>query len=145
MKTDTSPSLTTLTSCSTRLGHLIFGLFGPVMGLYGGTLRHFVIPTVCLVAFWAQKAWVSVAVTLLWFFENFFNSTGYVADARSQLLPLVGGGEHNWTNILSQWGALQYDTAPGTIIVVTGWVGLLSTVAWVTFLWWLHKQVYADT
>ena len=123
-------------------GHLIFGLFGPTLGLYGGTLGQLAIPIICGVAFWRQRSWVSVSVALLWFFENIFNIAPYVADARSQELPLVGGGEHDWTNILSRWGVLQHDTTMATTMKVVGWLGLFPTFAWTTYLWWPQKRTY---
>ena len=124
-------------------GHLIFGLFGSPMGLYGGTLGQLAFPIIFSVAFWRQKAWVSVAVTLLWFFENIFNIAPYVADARSQVLPLLGGGEHDWTNILSRWGALSYDTTIAMTLRVVGWIGLFSTLVWITCIWRQSKKTYA--
>ena len=125
-------------------GHLIFGLLGPTMGLYGGTLGQLVFPIVSAVAFWRQGSWVSVSVASLWFFENLVNIAAYVADARSQQLPLVGGGEHDWTNILSSWGALQYDTTLATILVAVAWLGLFATLGGTTYLWWQTKKLHAE-
>ena len=124
-------------------GHLICGLFGATMGLYGGTLGQLVFPIISGIAFWRQRSWVSVSVAMLWFFENIFNISPYVADARAQKLPLVGGGEHDWTNILSRWEALQYDTTLASILIVIGWLGLFATVVWTTYLWWQYKRMYA--
>ncbi|MFC1958107.1 hypothetical protein ACFLVQ_00880 [Chloroflexota bacterium] len=121
-------------------GHLIFGLLGDNMGLYGGTLGQLVIPIICGIAFLRQESLVSVSVVSLWFFQNFFNIVRYMADARSQLLPLVGGGEHDWTMILSRFGVLQYDTMLATILRVMGWLGLCLTLAFVAYLWWQDKK-----
>ncbi len=87
------------------------------MGLYGGTLGQLIIPIICGVAFWRPKSLVSVSVAMLWFFENFFDISIHMADARTQRLPLLGppGGIHDWAAILSRWGALQYDTTLATI------------------------------
>ena len=81
-----------------------------------------------------QKSWVSLSVIILWFFENLFNIAPYVADARSQMLPLVGGGEHDWANILSRWRALQYDTTIPAMLIAIGWLGLIATLARTAFL-----------
>jgi hypothetical protein len=115
-------------------GHHIFGFLGPRTGLYGGTLGQLTIPVLCGVAFFMQKSWVSLSVIILWFLENSFNIAPYVADARSQMLPLVGGGEHDWANILSRWGALQYDTTISAMLIAIGWLGLIATFAWSAFL-----------
>ncbi|MFC1992945.1 hypothetical protein ACFLV3_03945 [Chloroflexota bacterium] len=123
-------------------GHLIFGLFGNNMGLYGGTLGQLAIPIICGIAFLRQESLVSVSVASLWFFQNFFNIARYMADARSQLLPLVGGGKHDWTNILSRLGLLQYDTTLATILRIMGWLGLCLTLAFVAYLWLQDKKTY---
>lgn len=123
-------------------GHLIYGLLGPSPGLYGGTLGQLTIPFICGVAFLIQKSWVSLSVVLLWFFENLFNIAPYVADARTQRLPLVGGGEHDWANILSRWGALQYDATISATLIAIGWLGLFATLAWTAFLWWQCRKLY---
>ncbi|MFC1993650.1 hypothetical protein ACFLVI_00120 [Chloroflexota bacterium] len=123
-------------------GHLIFRVFGDAMALYGGTLGQLIIPIICIVAFWRQRSLVSVLVVLVWLFENLFNIAGYVADARAQELPLVGGGEHDWANILSRWGALHYDMMLATILRVIGWIGLFSTLICIIYLWWQSRKIY---
>jgi hypothetical protein len=123
-------------------GHLIFGSLGPSVGLYGGTLGQLTIPVICGVAFFMQKSWVSLSVIMLWFFENLFNIAPYMADARSQMLPLVGGGEHDWADILSRWGVLQYDTTILAMLIAIGWLGLIATLARTAFLWWQCRMFY---
>ena len=123
----------------------MFGFLGDTMGLYGGTLVQLVIPIICGIAFWRQKSLVSVSVVMLWFFESVFNIARYVADARAQELPLVGGGEHDWTNILTRWGALQHDTMIATILLAVVWLGLFSTLLLTTYLWWQSKRIYAES
>src|SRR5574341_205203 len=91
-------------------GHPIFGLLGQTLGLYGGTLGQLAIPAGIAVAFWARREAVGFAVTGFWFFENFLNIARYMADERAQLLPLVGGGEHDWTDVFSRWGVLSSAT-----------------------------------
>ena len=127
-------------------GHLVFMLFGYTMGLYGGTLGQLAFPIIFAVAFLRQKSIVSVTVSLLWLFENFFNIAAYAADARAQVLPLLGGDSrgHDWTNILSYWGALQYDTTIATVLRVMGWLGLLFTLVWITYLWWTGSKQKVD-
>ena len=137
-----SPPLTNL--LFHEAGHLIFGLFGSTLGLYGGPLGQLVFPITTAVVFWWQKSLVSASVALLWFFENLNNIAPYVADARSQKLPLVGGGEHDWANILSRWGALEYDSTIATVLIVIAWLGLFSTLAWTTYLWWQCRKFYAE-
>ncbi|MFH1994586.1 MAG: hypothetical protein ABIJ24_02655 [Nitrospinota bacterium] len=116
-------------------GHPIFGIFGQTLGLYGGTLGQLTFPIVTGAVFLRDGATSSLAVSMLWFFENFFNIARYMADTRAHLLPLVGGGEHDWTNIFSQWGVLSHDVAIANFVRFLGWVGLISTMIFVTYKW----------
>lgn len=52
--------------------------------------------------------------------QNCWNVSVYVKDARAQELPLVGGGEHDWTYLLEQLGLLEQDQAVGTAVRVAG-------------------------
>jgi hypothetical protein len=56
-----------------------------------------------------------------------------MADARCQLLPLVGGGEHDWTEIFNRWSVLQYDIQIGAAVKWAGWLGMVAAIAW--FIW----------
>ena len=114
-------------------GHIAFGLLGGTPGLYGGTLGQFVFPLVLIIGFWRQRLPVSFAAGWVWFFENFFNVARYLADARAQVLPLVGGGEHDWFNILCRWHLLYYDARLAALLQVAGWVGLAATWCWLAW------------
>jgi hypothetical protein len=114
-------------------GHIAFGLLGRTTGLYGGTLGQFVFPVVVIIGFWRERAPVSFAAGWVWFFENFFNVARYVADARDQVLPLVGGGEHDWFAILCQWHMLYYDTRLAALLQVAGWTGIIATWCWLAW------------
>lgn len=116
-------------------GHVIFGLFGQTLSLYGGTLGQLVFPLVALIAFWLRREAVSFAIAGVWFFENYLNIAHYMSDARAQVLPLVGGGEHDWTNIFSRWGVLSYDTRIGGFVNLMGWLGMIGMWVWVIWRW----------
>ena len=114
-------------------GHLFFGILGDTMGLYGGTLGQFVFPSIVIVGFWRQRATLSLAVGWIWFFENFFNVARYMADARALELPLVGGGDHDWSNIFWRWGVLHHDTHIAQAVAISGWIGMVLVWLWVAW------------
>jgi len=114
-------------------GHPIFGLFGGTLGLYGGTIGQLTIPVLVWLAFWRQRDTIGCTVAGVWFFENFLNISRYMADARAQVLPLIGGGEHDWTDIFSRWGVLMADTTIAHWVSIAGWLGMLATWSWL--LW----------
>ena len=59
-----------------------------------------------------------------------------MADARAQVLPMVGGGEHDWFNILYSWHMLYYDTRLTAFMRIAGWAGMAA--AWCWLVWQGH-------
>jgi hypothetical protein len=116
-------------------GHVVFGILGGTLGLYGGTLGQLAIPLIVGAAFWKQRDAIGTAIAGVWFFQNFFNIAHYMADARAQLLPLVGGGDHDWTNIFSRWGALASDIAIANLVAAAGWIGMVAVWGWLVCRW----------
>jgi hypothetical protein len=121
-------------------GHPAVGLFCSRLTVYGGTLGQLVFPVVLAVSFWRKREALSFAASVIWFFENWLNIARYMADARAQVLPLVGGGEHDWTNIFSRWGVLTHDTQIATVVRTVGWVGMGTACLWVLWRWWKSKD-----
>lgn len=117
-------------------GHVIYGLLGRTMGLYGGVLGQLTFPVVCAGVFWYRRNPVGFAICVAWFFQNFFGISQYMADARSQELPLVGGGEHDWFNILDRWDALDRDVELARRVRMWGNLGLWLVAAWTGWRWW---------
>ena len=119
-------------------GHPLVGMLSQRATVYGGTLFQLAFP---LAAAWhfrhaGNSAGNSVgnsagnpaglAASLVWLGENLFNVARYMADARAQELPLVGNGDHNWTEIFSRWNILPLD---GRIAGFTRFAGALL-IAW---------------
>jgi hypothetical protein len=92
-------------------GHLVFGPLGEVMGFLGGTLFQLILPVAFVTHFLWRDDRYGAAVCLWWVGQNCWNISVYVADARAQVLPLVGGGEHDWAYLLDAAGWLSHDLA----------------------------------
>lgn len=116
-------------------GHLIYGVLGRTVALYGGTLGQLTFPAVCLAIFWTRRETTSFAACAIWLAQNLCNIGRYAADARAHELPLVGGGEHDWTRILSRWGALRWDVRLGATLHGIGVAGMLLSGAWLGLRW----------
>ncbi len=125
-------------------GHPIFGLLGSTMELYGGTLGQLVFPAVTMIAFWTRREPIGCMVGSVWFFENFPNIARYMADARAQVLPLVGGGGHDWANIFGRWGVLPNDTAIAQAVRTMGWLGMIGAWGWLIWRWLRSERAAAD-
>jgi hypothetical protein len=117
-------------------GHPIFGLFGSeTLGFLGGTLMQVLVPLIVGGAFCQKRQPLGAAVAAFWAGENGLNIARYMADARSQLLPLVGGGEHDWATLFGQWGCLARDTAIAGAVRAAGWMVMLGAWAWLAWRW----------
>lgn len=90
-------------------GHLVFGFFGEIIAAAGGTLFQLIVPAVFCAYFYRRRDRLGAAVCLWWVAQNCWNIAVYVADARAQELPLVGGGEHDWAFLLGELGLLRND------------------------------------
>ena len=121
-------------------GHPLFGLFSNRLMVYGGTLGQLVFPIVVMISFWARREAVSFALAAVWLCENLWNIARYMADARTQELPLVGGGEHDWAEIFSRWGALNQDTSIAGVVRLIGWIGVLATYGWLIWRWYREPE-----
>lgn len=116
-------------------GHLVYGVFGDTAALYGGVLGQLTFPLVVIGVFAARRQPHAVAVGAVWLGQNCMNIARYMADARAQELPLVGGGEHDFFHIFTRWDALDADTKVAAWTRGIGWVIGVTALAWLTWRW----------
>lgn len=116
-------------------GHPIFGLLlGERITVYGGTMGQLAFPIVAAISFMRKRETAAFALSLVWLFENLLNIARYMADARAHLLPLVGNGEHDWTEIFSRWGVLDHDIVIAGFVRFCAWMGM--AIVWI----WLFQR-----
>jgi hypothetical protein len=125
-------------------GHPLVGLFSQRLETYGGTMGQLAFPAVLAVCFWRKGEAISFAASIIWFFENWLNIARYMADAREQILPLVGGGDHDWARIFGRWNVLNHDTQIATVVRTVGWLGMSAACGWVVWMWWIGRKREAD-
>lgn len=121
-------------------GHPLFGLLIPPLAVWGGTLGQLVFPGVALIAFVRRRHAASAVCAAVWFGENLWNIARYMADARAQELPLVGGGEHDWTHILGGAGLLAWDTTLAGLLRLVGWIVVLAALGFGTLRWHFDRE-----
>ncbi len=99
-------------------GHVLFGLFGDIPGVLGGSLFQVMIPAIFAGYFFRSRQRFSGAITLAWVAQSMVNVSVYIKDARAQDLPLLGGEAsiHDWWYILINWDLLQYDLQIGGFV-----------------------------
>ncbi|HET7372150.1 MAG TPA: hypothetical protein VFJ20_02165 [Gemmatimonadaceae bacterium] len=106
-------------------GHLVFAPFGEFLQFLGGTLFQLIMPSVFVGYFLMRKDRHAASCMVWWVGQNCWNISVYVRDARAQVLPLVGGGEHDWAYLLGEYGWLPYDQRIGHAV---WWAGVLLYV-----------------
>jgi len=118
-------------------GHTFTGILGNrTLTILGGSFYEILLPLIILAYllfnkfikgsqlgfYLAGSAWLSIAF--------------YAADASARQLPLIGNlgdSAHDWGNLLTGWGLLQYDTTIGVVFALTGtacYAAALSVPFW---------------
>ena len=115
-------------------GHPLTGILSNRLSVYGGTLFQLAFPIAVAVHFHRRDHAPGAAAGIVWLGESLLNVARYMADARTRQLPLVGGGDHDWTEIFSRWHLLNFDTR---VAGLTRFVAVLL-MAWA--VWWLYRQ-----
>lgn len=113
-------------------GHLLFTPFGELMHVLGGSLFQLLVPAAFMASFARRGDRFAVSIVAWWLAQNCWNISVYVADARAQALPLVGGGEHDWWYLLGRAGWLERDLQLSRFIHLVGVAifGVAMVMAW---------------
>ncbi|MCW5796983.1 MAG: hypothetical protein KIT40_00665 [Nitrospira sp.] len=118
-------------------GHLVFMPFGRFMMILGGSLGQILMPLVCLGTFLLKtRDPFGGSVALWWTAENFMDVAPYINDARAMDLILLGGftgkevDAHDWNNLLTMLGWLQYDHGLAKLAYGIGTVLMLVSLLW---------------
>lgn len=102
-------------------GHPIFGLLGiRFLTVAGGTIFQLAFPIAFALDFRRRHQARSSDACVAWVGHNLLHIGRYAADARAQVLPLVGGGEHDWTYLLGVAGLLRHDNFVGQLFDFAG-------------------------
>ncbi len=114
-------------------GHLFFAPFGSTLHILGGTLLQLLVPALLVGYFLVkQRAPFSAAVCAWWLGEGLTNVAVYMADAREMKLELVGGGEHDWTQLFYQFGLLGEESV-ARVSGLTHGLGVMVMMAALTW------------
>jgi len=126
-----------------EFGHVVFAPLGNFLGIAGGTLLQCAAPLVGAAMFLRQRDYFAIAFALGWLGTNLFDVAVYVADARTQALPLVGLGSgdpiHDWAYLLGDMGLLSSDQ---TLAMLLRFLGALSFLAALALGAWILAQSF---
>ena len=118
-------------------GHPLLGILSERLAVYGGTLAQLFFPAACMIEFARRRETLSFALCGIWLAESALNVARYMADARAQLLPLVGGEHvlHDWNVILLRWNLLHRDVALANGLRVLAWLGIAAALMFLVRKW----------
>ncbi len=114
-------------------GHLLFAPFGDTPGLLGGTLLQLLLPLAFAAYFTVHKDEHAASIAIWWVGQNLVNVSAYMADAQPMDLPLVGGGEHDWNLLFTQWDALAHAVQYAQFARGFGFLVMLVATVWGLF------------
>ena len=122
-------------------GHLLFRMFGEWIMVAGGTFLQLFVPFALAASFAFRRQAPGTAFCAFFFFEQFLPISIYMADARSQDLPLLTVGDsedviHDWFYLFSHAGLLQHDTQIAGTFRILSWLGMFATVIWFSWRSW---------
>jgi hypothetical protein len=108
-------------------GHVVFGPLGDHPGVLGGSLFQVLVPAAFVVYFLVRQDRFAASVVMAWVGASLANVARYIADARAQDLPLLGGENviHDWWYLLIEWDLLARD------LVIARWVRMAGALAFV--------------
>ncbi len=110
-------------------GHAFALILPRFFYILGGSALQVILPAVCSLTFLHQRHIASFAVALFWTGESVTDVAIYMADAKKQILPLLGGDGtvHDWNYLLGQLHLLGWAPSLGRLTFGVGI--LLITVA----------------
>jgi len=101
-------------------GHFVFAPFGEFMGFAGGSIFQILMPAAFVGYFIWKQSYFSAAIVMFWVGQSILNVFVYAQDAVTMLLPLVGGGIHDWNWMLERLGWLGYTKSIAGMIRLIG-------------------------
>ena len=106
-------------------GHVIFGPLGDHPAVLGGSLFQVLVPAAFVAYFLVRQDRFAASFIMAWVGASLSNVARYIADARAQDLPLLGGENviHDWWYLLIEWDLLAQD------LVIARWVRLAGALA----------------
>jgi len=112
-------------------GHVLFIPFGHFMTILGGSLLEILIPFFITAYFYFTRQYFSSACTSWWLATAFLSVSIYASDAQERFLPLITRdvSTHDWYNLLSGLGILEYDNLAGYVF----WCGSIMAVGFIFF------------
>lgn len=110
--------------------HIVVGFLPPAFVAASGSVSEVVFTCLLVFVTLRAKAYFAAIFSLLWCMLAFTSMGNYVADASTQLMPLIGPSAdpvHDWNYVFSELNMLGAASTLGVILKVIG--GIIGTFA----------------
>jgi hypothetical protein len=127
-----------------EMGHLLLFWAAEFVVIIGGSLFQLLVPFLIGGYFLVRRSLYAVGFFVFWLGDSMINLAAYIADARAQVLPIVGG-RHDWNWILGQLGQLHNDLAIAGVVYFLGRLSVLIGLAvmiWMIVYAWREIRRY---
>jgi hypothetical protein len=117
------------------------------MMFLGGSLFQIILPLCPLFAFMVmQRENFAASIMLWWVGQNFIDVSVYIADAPTRLIPLTTHDidSHDWWNLLTMTGTLEWAGAYANICFLLGVLLILLSNVWGGHLLWIEFKGRTD-
>ena len=116
-------------------GHVLFGPFGEVLGVAGGTLAQLLMPLTCAVALFRRGDRFGAALCLVWTGMSLMDAAVYAYDAADPQLTLIGGGTgadsfHDFIFLLERFDQLGHARGWARAMKALGAIGAGASLLW---------------
>jgi hypothetical protein len=102
-----------------EVSHLLVGFLPSILVAAAGSIGEITFTVLILVAAFRARSYFAAIFGALWVMLAMTSVGRYMADARTQLIPLMGPSDqpiHDWFFVFNQLGWLQYDTLIGSVV-----------------------------
>jgi len=135
-----------------EVGHPLFAFLGEWMHYAGGTILQHLVPIFVMVTLVKQGEYFGISFCGAWFSVNMYETARYIADTRSQLLPLVtlGTGDEpaevkftDWEYLLDHIPGLsiEYDTNVALAVRIFAFIAMWSSIGLGFWMLWIMYKV----
>ncbi|MFZ2544586.1 MAG: hypothetical protein WAW80_01280 [Candidatus Saccharimonadales bacterium] len=103
--------------------HIVFVFLPPILTASAGSLGEIAFTSLIVYASYRAKSYFAMTFGLIWLMLAMTSAGNYMADARTQAMPLVGPSEnpqHDWHFVFSQLGWLNNDIFIGGMVKIIG-------------------------
>ncbi len=126
-----------------EMAHLLTAFLPSILTAAAGSASELLLGTALIITAFVVRSYFASLFCFLWFMLATQATADYMADARTQDLPLVsfGGGDpiHDWNYVFSKLGLLEQDTL---IAGVVRGIGVLAAVCGLLFSGWLIIRIF---